>query len=353
MQASLLKGRYSPINYYISDLGRLSGVYNDRKYTVNKSFKRTLKRMLKANGLDALSKDEALLNHFAYLFIRENPVVFEQSILEFRKGQKGDDPRQWVVPEKLEDDEGLASNSDIFEAFQSTNYHNVRFKPSKTFESNNSWLVEFRPLDIPITSREKFHLIYFVSLLQRVITDPKLFTNFHIPISRADQNMLRSVKRNAVVEQKFFFRRHFFGEKARDDQYKPKSRSKKDVEAKRKLFIQKEMVEVTVEELLLGGPNRQGIKGLLEEFVSLNEEFLLQESERTAENIIDNIWKCFDFFLKRSQGKLLTSAALVRKFVREHPFYCFDSLVQGQLADDLIEFVLQVQNDNYHQSLFG
>ena len=309
--------------------------------------------MLRANGLADVAKDTRLINHFAYLFIREHPVIFEKNVLEFGKNRAEADPRKWIQSHKLEDNEDVLQNSTIFEAIQSTNWNNMRFKPAKSFGDKNSWLVEFRPLDLPATSREKYHVIYFTSLLQRIVTDPKLHVNFYIPISFADLNMLRCVKRDAVVKQKFYFRRHFFGDKARDDKYRVKSRGKADIESKRKLFIESELVELSLEELMQGGEDHQGIRGLIEYFIESNETFLEEESKRTGENIVDNIWATFDFFLKRSQGKLITTAKLIRNFVREHPNYAFDSVVEGKVADDLIGFLFKVQNDNYHHSLFG
>jgi glutamate--cysteine ligase catalytic subunit len=309
--------------------------------------------MFVANGLKDVTKDTALMNHFAYLFIREHPVIFEKNILEFGEGKKETNPTQWVKSLKLEENQQFLKNSNIFEAVQSTNWNNMRFKPSKSFEGKNSWLVEFRPFDLPTTSREKYYLVYFVSLFQRILTDPKIFTNFYIPISLADKNMLRSVKRNAVLKEKFFFRRNFYGDKARDTQFIPKSRNKKDILIKRKLFMEKELVELTLEELMLGGESHQGFKGLIEKFIELNKDFLKKESARIGEDIIQTIWECFDFFLKRSSGKLLTSAALIRKFVMNHKDYKGDSVVEGKIADDLIEFLYKVQSDDYHVDLFG
>ena len=260
--------------------------------------------MFIANGLKELAKDTALLNHFAYLFIREHPVIFEKNIEEFSQNQESPNPSDWISSNKLEDNEHFLQNSNIFEAVQSTNWNNMRFKPSKSFKGKNSWLVEFRPFDLPTTSREKYFLIYMVSLFQRILTDPQIFTNFYIPITAADKNILRGVKRNAVCKEKFFFRRHFYGEAAKDDKYVPKKREQKDVQVKRDLFIQNELVELTLEELLLGGENHQGFKGLIEQFIEVNKDFLKEESEKLGENVVEKIWECFDFFLKRSQGKL-------------------------------------------------
>ena len=309
--------------------------------------------MFLANGLKSLANDDALLNHFAYLFIRDSPTIYKKDIEKFSKIKGELYKSKWITSNKLEDNEIFLKNTNFFEAIQSSNYNNVRFKPSKSFDDKNSWLVEFRPFDIPKTSREKNYLIFFVTLFQRIFTDQKIFTNFYIPISAVDQNILRSVKREAVFKEKFFFRRHFYGETARDDAYIPKKRLKRDIQSKRDLFIKNELIELTLEELLIGGENHQGFRGLIQLFVKLNADSLENESKKKNENIVEKIWESFDFFLKRSQGKLLTSASLIRKFVRSHSEYQFDSVVEGKVTDDLIEFLFKVQTDNYHVDLFG
>ena len=347
----LPKGKYSPMQFYISN-EKVSGIYNDQKYTINKTFRKNLCSMLVQNGLEHLAKDSALINHFAYQYVFENPVVFEKNIIEFSKNQDDPNPNTWMPSLKLEQNKKYLKNSNIFEAVQSTNWNNMRFKPAKNFDGSNSWLVEFRPMDLPITSQEKYYLMFFTTLLHRIITDKKIFTNFYIPISSADTNMLRCVKRNAVVKEKFLFRKNFYGDKAKDIDYQPKSRNKKDKDAKRKLFFKNEMIEISLKDLLLGGKDHQGFKGLIETFISVNKEFLKSESNNINEDIVGDIWKCFDFMVKRSEGKLLTSSALIRKFVRGHKDYAFNSVVEGKVADDLIEFVLKVQTENYHQDLF-
>ena len=308
---------------------------------------------LKQNGLEHVAKDSRLMNHFGHLFNREHPVIFEKDITEFRNNHKEENPNKWVTSNKLEDNKHLLKNSNIFEAVQSTNWNNIRFKPSKTLNGKNSWLIEFRTIEMPITSQEKYYIMHFTTLIQRIVTDPKIYTNLYIPISLADQNILTCVKRDAVKNGKFFFKKYFYGEKACDKKYKPKSRNKGDIKVKRELFIKNEVRLYSIEELLLGGEDHQGFKGLIELFIELNKDFLLEESKRISENIIDSIWKSFDFFLKRAQGKLVTSASLLRNFVLSHPDYKQDSVVEGSVADDLIGFIIKVQNDNHHDDLFG
>lgn len=46
--------------------------------------------------------------------------------------------------------------------------------------------------------------------------------------------------------------------------------------------------------------------------------------------------KYLQLISQRASGKLLTTAAWIRKFVREHPTYKFDSVVTEEIAYDLV-----------------
>ena len=61
----LEKSKYSTINYYISNDKRNKKKYNDKKYTINKKFKKKFKYELKKIN-SKFYKDNKLLNHFAY-----------------------------------------------------------------------------------------------------------------------------------------------------------------------------------------------------------------------------------------------------------------------------------------------
>ena len=72
---SIDKPKYSTINYYISNDSRNKKNYNDKKYTINKKMKKSLKNQLKKIDNEFV-RDENLLNHFAYLLVRDVLVVF-------------------------------------------------------------------------------------------------------------------------------------------------------------------------------------------------------------------------------------------------------------------------------------
>lgn len=80
----------------------------------------------------------------------------------------------------------------------------MRFKPPPPY-SSIGWRVEFRPCEVQITDFENAAIVCFIVLLTRVILSYKL--NLLIPISKVDQNMAKAQKRNAVKNEKFWFRK--------------------------------------------------------------------------------------------------------------------------------------------------
>lgn len=51
-----------------------------------------------------------------------------------------------------------------YDAINSCNWNDVRLKPPGNFNPNIGWLVEFRPMDIPITNREKTAMVFMSTL---------------------------------------------------------------------------------------------------------------------------------------------------------------------------------------------
>lgn len=80
----------------------------------------------------------------------------------------------------------------------------MRFKPPPP-RSTIGWRVEFRPCEVQITDFENAAFVCFIVLLTRVILSYRL--NFLIPISKVDENMQRAQKRDAALNQKFWFRK--------------------------------------------------------------------------------------------------------------------------------------------------
>ena len=85
----------------------------------------------------------------------------------------------------------------------------MRFKPPPP-NSEIGWRIEFRPCELQFTDFENAAICCFVVLLTRVILSYKY--NILIPISKVDENMKRAQKRDAVLNEKFYWRRDIFTE---------------------------------------------------------------------------------------------------------------------------------------------
>jgi glutamate--cysteine ligase catalytic subunit len=128
--------------------------------------------------------DNLLANHIAHLFIRAPLVIFNETI-----------------------DQNDLVDSNHFENLQSTNWQHMRFKPPPP-GSNIGWRVEFRSMEIQITDFENAAFAVFIVLVTRVILSFGL--DFYIPISKVEEGMARAHSRDAVLNQKFWFRKNVF-----------------------------------------------------------------------------------------------------------------------------------------------
>lgn len=83
----------------------------------------------------------------------------------------------------------------------------MRFKPPPP-NSPIGWRVEFRSMEVQISDFENAAYSVFIVLLTRVILSFGL--NFYMPISKVDANMKTAHKRDAVLNDKFYFRKNVF-----------------------------------------------------------------------------------------------------------------------------------------------
>ena len=305
------KGRYSTINFYISNDSRNKNSYNDKKYTLNKKFRRTLKKMFKDNNCD-FYKDTRLLNHYGYLFVRECLTVFENR----KKENHTDDTLD-------------------FEAIQSTNWNDVRFKPPGNLESDIGWLMEFRSMDSPLTSREKAAIIFLVKLFKNMIMDSKLGINFYIPISLVDENFDAAVKRDSDINATYYFRRYF-------SSYLHGKNTKKD-----------EWVKVTLLEFLEGNSKFSGVKALINAYIELNDKEINIESKKLGYDLKKRIWDIYSFYVARAKREIVSNARFIRNFVLNHKAYNNDSMVSDEIVTDLIETLFYIQEKDNSSEILG
>ncbi len=175
------KSRYDSVDSYISNESANRPEYNDNPLPIDEDIKKTL---MEQGGID-----ELLANHLAHLFIRDPLVIFSEMV-------------------DLDD----AASMDHFENIQSTNWQTLRFKPPP-LGGQIGWRVEFRSMEVQITDFENAAFSIFVVLLTRAILSFGL--NFYLPISKVDANMQRAHRRDAVAQEKFFFRKEVFRQRRR------------------------------------------------------------------------------------------------------------------------------------------
>ncbi|XP_071531560.1 glutamate--cysteine ligase catalytic subunit isoform X4 [Panulirus ornatus] len=263
------KSRYDSVDCYLSECGAR---YNDIPLVYNKNIQQKL--------LDS-KVDEYLAQHISHLFIRDSISLFSERIHQ-------DDAREM----------------DHFENIQSTNWQTMRFKlPS--VNSNIGWRVEFRPCEVQLTDFENAAFGVFIVLLTRALLTFKL--NMLIPISKVDENMKNCQKRNAVLDQKLWFRRDIFSREC----------DKGD-----------DASQMTVGEIINGkGEEFVGLIPLVRQYLGA-----LDLDADTA----CTIGQYLNFISARAAGTAMTTATWMRNFIMSHPEYKQDSVVTDGIAYDLI-----------------
>jgi len=300
------KSRYDSIDSYLSRDSRLRPDYNDVKLTINEELK---ERMLDA-GVDDL-----LANHYAHLFIRDPLVIFSEMVNQ---------------------DDSISS--DHFENIQSTNWQTLRFKPPPP-ESNIGWRVEFRSMEIQITDFENAAFSIFIVLLTRVILSFNL--NFYIPISRVDENMSVAHRRNALLEEKFWFRKDVLPPRHRTPSVNgvngvpSQGVTPANSRPPSPIPIEDEYELMTINEIMNGRKDRQ--PGSFPGMIPLIHSYLNSLNVDVATRC--EIEKYLDLVSKRASGELPTAATWIRNFVLNHPDYKKDSVVSQSINYDLVKAV--------------
>ncbi|EWC46620.1 glutamate--cysteine ligase [Drechslerella stenobrocha 248] len=309
------KSRYDSVSTYISQDPGFRPEYNDVDIHQNLP----LKQKLLDGGMD-----EMLAKHFAHLFIRDPLVVFSESVKNFDINQN---------------DNFEASSPNI----QSTNWQHMRFKPPPSAEDAIGWRVEFRSMEVQLTDFENAAFSIFIVLLTRTILSYGL--NFYIPISKVTENMETAHRRDAVLSEKFYFRKQVFphrhtkrsGKEAastssgRSSPNTPKAGDLPPVEDEYGLM--------TINEIMNGQSCADGFPGL----ISLIESYLNTVNVDVETRC--ELARYLDLIRKRSNGTWETAATWMRKFIRSHPSYEGDSKVNVEVNYDLVKAAEKLGND--------
>jgi glutamate--cysteine ligase catalytic subunit len=278
----LYKSRYSSIDCFIGESALNREELTDVPVPVNEN---ALQRLQEA-GIDA-----RLARHVAHLFVRDPLVVYH---------------------EKLQQDN--LTDNDHFENLQSTNWNTVRFKPPPSADNNPhgiQWRVEFRSMEVSLTDFENAAFSVFTILLARAITEQQL--DLYMPISKIDANMEAAHKRDAVTQQRFWFRR---------------SHSANDYSAASGTEF-KMLAQLSLGEIFNGSVEK-GVVGLLHRVRAvLDREGCVGEERAKLEAYLD-------FVGRRASGQLKSTATWMREYVLAHPEYNSDSVVTEGICHDLM-----------------
>lgn len=263
------KSRYDSVSRYISSDARYRPEYNDLELMYND---KVLKQLCEA-GID-----DQLSYHLAHIFVRDPLVIYEELLVQDN-----------------------TISMDHFENIQSTNWQTLRFKPPPA-DSDIGWRVEFRSMEVQPTDFANAAFCIFQILLTRAIFTQN--PNFYMPLSMVDKNMARSHERDAVMNQRFFFRTNIF----------------EDGPAK--------IQELTIDQIVNGSSAFFGAIPLINKYLDLQS---IEPSVREQLNVY------IQYVSDRASCKTKTPARAIRDFVATHPEYKHDSKISPKITYDLMK----------------
>ncbi|CZR53365.1 related to gamma-glutamylcysteine synthetase [Phialocephala subalpina] len=311
------KSRYAPNSTYISEDNRLRKEYLDPDLI----FDPDIKQQLMDGGMDSL-----LATHFAHLFIRDPIVIFAEDLQELD-----------------------LTKTDHFENLQSTNWQHIRFKPPPA-GNDIGWRVEFRPMEIQVTDFENAAFSVFIVLITRAILSFDL--NFYIPIKKTDENMQTSHKRDAVLNDKFYFRKNPFAIRTpRPYSANGGSSGTTTPSISRPPTptgpVEDEYELMSIDEIMNGSAlsSSNDFPGL----IPLVESYL--DSMNVDVETRCELAAYLDLIRKRANGSLWTAAKWIRDFVANHEDYKKDSVVGEKINHDLIGAVIDIEGKNARKGI--
>ena len=303
------KSRYASNSTYIAQDPRLRSEYLDPDLVVDDS----IKQKLMSGGMD-----DRLATHFAHLFIRDPIVIFAEDL------------------EELD-----LNKTDHFENLQSTNWQHIRFKPPPA-ENDIGWRVEFRPMEIQMTDFENAAFSVFMVLITRAILSFDL--NFYIPIARTTENMETAHARDAVNNEKFYFRKDPFARRHAPRHSSPSHKGGPNGSGASSPGtstpptpvlgpVEDEYERMSIADIINGCSSPSGFPGL----IPLVESYLDSVNVDVETRCL--LAEYLDLIRRRADGRLWTNAKWIRDFVAKHDEYKGDSVVSEKMSFDVVKAV--------------
>jgi len=275
--------RWSANETYISTSPNLRPSYQRSPLPINESAK---------EALEAAGMDPILAYHYAHVLIRDPLIISEADA-----ANTDDSP----------------DNHAHFESLEGTIWPHVRFKLPPHDDDHIGWRVEFRAMETQLTDFENAALAVFMLLVRLAI---KRYTlDFYIPIERVQENMERAHPRDAVRQERFWFRRDVLGSKG------DKEPSSGDEE---------EAALMSVDEIVNGSDSFVGLLPLVERYI---------KDTGLDDDRPDVLRPYLQLIKGRADGSLKTAARWMRDFVRSHADYQHDSYVSEIICYDMMKEV--------------
>ncbi|KRX08916.1 hypothetical protein PPERSA_09020 [Pseudocohnilembus persalinus] len=295
------KSRYGSISRFISDDERNLDKYNDLPFPKNEEMIKYGKEYAQKIGIEF---DDKFWDHIGQLFIRDALVIFENDIVQ--------------------DNEQKTAH---FENIQSTNWNSVRLKLPPSFTSDIGWRVEFRTTEVQLTDDENAAISMLVHILVRILYEKDWFKlNLYIPISKLDENFERSKQKDAILNQKFYFRTNI------QDDGEP------------------QIEELSIFEIFFGKKesNFSGIYGIYKDCIGQWSKYKSCKSFCCMKHVES----VFEYIKKKCTGEVKTLAKFQRDFVLQHPDYKKDSIVSQKINYDLCKKMVDISYRNVKDENF-
>ena len=196
------------------------------------------------------------------------------------------------------------------------------------------WRTEFRPLELQLTDFENSAFAQLVVLLSRMLLTSGY--NLYMPMSYVHENMRRAQLKDAVLTQKFWFRR--------DGLRNPPTSVCDGPNCAYSIPAVEDMdlVEMSVDEIMNGvaaGNGTEGhFPGLLPAVSAYVREHLAAKPAASHKSTEHPLQSYLELISRRASGALPTTARWMRNFVTRHPLYEPGSgRLHTLLANDLLQ----------------
>jgi glutamate--cysteine ligase catalytic subunit len=254
--------------------------------------------------------DEQLATHFASILSRDPLVLTQEDMCHFN-----------------------TSNTKLFELLHGCTWHAVRFKPPIS-HSGPGWCIEFRTMEAQLTDKDNAAFAIFTYLLSRAIVT--LHLNFYIPIDKVGESMGFANKRNAVLEERMWFRRYGW---LTDSAHLVRSAGSMCKEKVQSRVDGDDYALLTADEIFNGESDHRGFPGL----IPLVRYYLDYSKMPVSEQ--ERISPYLDVIRKRASGEMPTPASWMREFVRQHGDYRQDSYVSESVCYDMMKEILRMNEE--------